>query len=125
MRKYHTFTVLYISIRFFASFVKIYKFDEVFTRFVMIQVGKTLTERKWRAAIDRQGRVDISKVLMRIQGGVLIYYSSFPSILHHYLESVYLPGQSQICMLYLWNFLKNLLWRALLGVRYVCHCFSN
>ena len=78
MRKYHTFMVLYISVRFFASFINFYNFDEIFTRFVMIQVGKTLTERKWRAAIDRQGRVDISKVLMRIQGGVLIFYSSFP-----------------------------------------------
>lgn len=33
------------------------------------KVGKILTENKWRAAFDKQGRLDISKVLIRIQGG--------------------------------------------------------
>ncbi|MCO5586314.1 hypothetical protein L7F22_040253 [Adiantum nelumboides] len=33
------------------------------------KVGKILTERKWRAAFDKQGRLDVSKVLIRIQGG--------------------------------------------------------
>lgn len=33
------------------------------------KVGKILTEKKWRAAFDKQGRLDISKVLIRIQGG--------------------------------------------------------
>lgn len=33
------------------------------------KAGKALTEKKWKAAFDKQGRVDISKVLMRIQGG--------------------------------------------------------
>lgn len=36
------------------------------------QPGKTLSARKWHAAFSEDGRLDIAKVLRRIQRGVIL-----------------------------------------------------
>lgn len=38
--------------------------------FLLPQYGKTLSERRWQASFDEEGRLDIAKVLRRIQRGV-------------------------------------------------------
>jgi hypothetical protein len=49
--------------------------------FLFRQSGKTLSARRWHAAFDGDGRLDIAKVLRRIQRGanfyfLLVYYLS-------------------------------------------------
>jgi hypothetical protein len=42
--------------------------------FLFPQSGKTLSARRWQAAFDGDGRLDIAKVLRRIQRGVTFFY---------------------------------------------------
>lgn len=51
-------------------------FMEIFPKFLwalfyfFIQVGKTLSERRWNAAFSKDGHLEIGGVLRRIQRGV-------------------------------------------------------
>lgn len=44
--------------------------NEAFCFYVIMQPGKTLSARKWRAAFTPEGYLDLSKTLGRIQRGV-------------------------------------------------------
>lgn len=51
------------------------------------QAGKTLSARRWHASFDDEGRLDIAKVLRRIQRGVT--FIVYLHIVYHYIvESV-------------------------------------
>ena len=43
------------------------------TFFLTIQVGKTLSRRRWHAAFTKDGHLDMERVLRRIQRGVSLY----------------------------------------------------
>lgn len=46
------------------------KFELVF---VVLQAGKTLSERRWRAAFSPEGYLDIGRTLSRIHRGVIAF----------------------------------------------------
>lgn len=53
------------------------KFESVF---VVRQAGKTLSERRWRAAFSPEGYLDIGRTLSRIHRGVI----AFPIIKYYF-----------------------------------------
>jgi hypothetical protein len=63
----------YFSI-FFYFFVLEKKVLRFINCFLFPQSGKTLSARRWQAAFDGDGRLDIAKVLRRIQRGVTFFY---------------------------------------------------
>jgi hypothetical protein len=63
----------YFSI-FFYFFVLEKKVLRFINCFLFPQSGKTLSARRWQAAFDGDGRLDIAKVLRRIQRGVKFFY---------------------------------------------------
>lgn len=92
--------VLFLYIFFFAVLIKIYLV--IYTLFLFPQSGKTLSARRWNSAFNEEGRLDIAKVLRRIQRGVT--YILYSYIVYHCIAGLFVSFS--VC-LWVYNYSDN------------------
>lgn len=81
------------------------------------QVGKTLSERRWKAAFSKDGYLDIAGVLRRIQRGVHLFLPLFLYCIPHSHFPLHACNFESNVLLYWFLYLNNYeqLWKMRIG----------